>query len=570
MSTAASLSAQNTADTTLDPQLLRIAVVISVGSLMSILDTTIVNVAISALAKSFGTSLAVIQWVATGYMLALATVIPLTGWAADRFGIKRLYLVSIALFVIGSALCGTAWSAGSLILFRVVQGFGGGMILPAGITILTHAAGPQRIGRVMGIMGVPMLLGPILGPILGGFLVDDLSWRWIFFVNLPVGVLAIIAAVRNLEADTPKLHHRLDWKGLLLLSPGLAIFVYGLAEMASGRGIGSAKTLAGVGLGFALLLGFVRHAWRREEALIDVALFTRRTVAASAITNFLFGSVFSSFSLLMPLYVQIVRGQPALQAGLLLAVQGVGAMITMPISGKLADKIGAGKIVLVGVTLFGFAMLNLSLITGVTPFREIELTLFLAGLGVGATVMPTMSAALGTLKRDEVARATSGLNVLLRVGGSVGTALAAVMLTYQLSTLLPSASGQFNLGVARDLPPAVRAAMHPALGEAFSHTFLYSFAISALTFVAALFLPRKKPQAAAERGYAAKQQKQGSAGFDPGKGLTMSATTKYSHRPGRDQRRLRRTSIDEFRQTGVLLQMSDIKLNSECSKEEKQ
>src|SRR5437879_5417181 len=147
----------------------------------------------------------------------------------------------------------------------------------------------------------------------------------------------------------------------------------------------------------------------------------------------------------------------------------------MPISGKLADKIGAGKIVLVGVTLFGFAMLNLSLITGVTPFREIELTLFLNGLGVGATVMPAMSAALGTLKRNEVARATSGLNVLLRIGGSVGTALAAVMLTYQLSTLPPSPGAQVNLGAARDLPPAVRAALHPALGEPSTHTFLYTY-----------------------------------------------------------------------------------------------
>src|SRR5256885_2235470 len=201
MSTAASLSAQNTADTTLNPQLLRIAVVISVGSLMSILDTTIVNVAISALAKSFGTSLVVIQWVSTGYTLALATVIPLTGWAADRFGTKRLYMISLALFAAGSALSGLAWSAGSLIFFRVLQGFGGGMIMPAGMTILTRAAGTDRVGRVMAVIGVPMLLGPIFGPILGGWLVDDFSWRWIFFINLPIAVAALIASQRILPRD---------------------------------------------------------------------------------------------------------------------------------------------------------------------------------------------------------------------------------------------------------------------------------------------------------------------------------------------------------------------------------
>jgi EmrB/QacA subfamily drug resistance transporter len=474
----------------LDANLLRTAAVVVLGSLMAILDTTIVNVAINHLSRRFDASLAIIQWVSAGYMLALATVIPLTGWAADRFGTKRIYIAAIAMFAAGSALCGTAWSAGSLIGFRIVQGFGGGMILPAGITILTHAAGPRRIGRAMAIIGVPMLLGPILGPILGGYLVDHYSWRWIFLVNLPVAVLAILAAVRTLETDVPKPHHRLDWKGLATLSPGLAIFVYGLAELASGRGVGAAKTVVGVGLGLALVFGFLLHAWPSEGALIDVRLFTRRAVGASAINNFLFGAVFFGMSLLVPLYVQIVRGQPAFQAGLLIAAQGIGAMITMPISGRLADKIGPGKVVLTGIALFAIGMVDLSRITGITPYGEIELTLFTTGLGVGATLMPTMSAALSTLKRDEVARTTSGLSVLLRVGGSVGTALAAVALTQQLSSLPSGGNEPFTLSAARTLPPAARTVMLQGLGEAFAHTFLWGFGILVLAFVAALFLPR--------------------------------------------------------------------------------
>ena len=291
----------------------------------------------------------------------------------------------------------------------------------------------------------------------------------------------------------------LDWKGLLLLSPGLGIFVYGLAELASGRGFGSPTTIAGTGLGLALLLAFIWHSRQREGALIDVKLFARRTVAASALTNFLFGSVFFSLSLLMPLYIQIVRGQPALQAGLLLAVQGVGAMITMPIAGKLTDKIGAGKIVLVGVALFALGIFSLTRLTGDTPFRYIQLALFLNGLGVGATMMPTMSAALGTLKRAEVARATSGLNVLLRAGGSVGTALSVVLLTYRLSNVLQSAgNAPFDLAAARNLPAATRAAMLPALGDAFGHTFLGLFGIVLLTFISALFLPRNPKTEAAQ------------------------------------------------------------------------
>src|SRR4051794_33533784 len=175
----------------LDRALLSVAIVVVLGAIMSILDTTVVNVAISHLTTDFDTSLETIQWIVTGYTLALATVIPLTGWAADRFGTKRLYILSLGLFLAGSALSGPAWSAESLIVFRVLRGLGGGMLMPGGMTILTRAAGPQRVGRVMSIIGVPMLLGPIIGPILGGWLVDDVSWRWIFFINIPIGVAAL-------------------------------------------------------------------------------------------------------------------------------------------------------------------------------------------------------------------------------------------------------------------------------------------------------------------------------------------------------------------------------------------
>src|SRR5919112_4947051 len=188
----------------LDRGLLTVAIVVVLGAIMSILDTTVVNVAISHLTTDFDTSLETIQWIVTGYTLALATVIPLTGWAADRFGTKRLYMLSLGLFLAGSILSGSAWSAESLIGFRVLQGLGGGMLMPAGMTILTRAAGPQRVGRVMGVIGIPMLMGPILGPIIGGFLVDNASWRWIFLINVPIGAFALALAFRVLPRDTPQ------------------------------------------------------------------------------------------------------------------------------------------------------------------------------------------------------------------------------------------------------------------------------------------------------------------------------------------------------------------------------
>src|SRR6478735_5180876 len=215
----------------MDRDLWRLASVVVLGTIMSILDTTIVNVALETLGRDLDASLTSIQWVSTGYLLALATVIPLTGWAMERFSGRKVWMVSVALFLLGSGLCGLAWSVESLIVFRVLQGFGGGMIMPVGQAILAQAAGPQRMGRVMSVIGVPTLLGPVLGPVIGGLIVDNLSWRWIFFVNLPVGAVALALAWRILPArEVGTARPRLDLVGLLLLSPGLVALVYGLSQ----------------------------------------------------------------------------------------------------------------------------------------------------------------------------------------------------------------------------------------------------------------------------------------------------------------------------------------------------
>ncbi|WP_198912198.1 DHA2 family efflux MFS transporter permease subunit [Acetobacter fallax] len=412
-----------------------------------------------------------------------ATVIPLTGWAADRFGTKRLYMTSIILFLAGSALSGAAWSMPSLILFRIIQGLGGGMIMPAGMIILNHAAGPRRIGRLMGIIGVPMLLAPICGPVLGGWLVDNVSWRWIFFVNLPVGAIALAAAWKVFERDEPGPHRRLDLTGLLLLSPGLAIFVFGLARIAAAGNFSSTSGDACAIAGLLLTAAFLFHAARHHDPLIDVRLFTGRTVGASALTTFLFASAFFGISLLLPLYFQLVRGETAFGAGLLQAAQGLGAMISMPLAARLTDRIGAGKVVLAGLACIAVGTLFLSRIESTTPFVIIEPMLFLLGLGMGATMMPAMSAAMRTLQRHQVARATSGLNVVQRVGGSIGTTLLAVVLTHQMSRVAPLPAG-----------PAVTDALQQTrlsdLSHAFGNTFLWAFLITLLAVCAALFLPR--------------------------------------------------------------------------------
>jgi EmrB/QacA subfamily drug resistance transporter len=478
-----SKATQNQLVEKLDLHLLRIALVFICGGVMSILDTTIVNVSIKSLSREFASPLATVQWVSTAYLLALATVIPITGWGADRFGTKRLYIVSLAVFVAGSALSAAAWSAGSLIVFRVIQGLGGGMIIPVGMTILTHAAGPSRVGRIMAISGGPMLLAPIFGPVLGGYLVDSASWRWIFIVNLPIGGIGLLAAAHWLDADEPRGHLALDWLGLALLSPGLTLFVAGLSEIASTGQILSATAVGEIVGGLALVCWFIWHALRRKNGLLDVRLIARRTVAASAATTFLFGGAFFGTALALPLYFQTARGLSAVQAGWLLAIQGLGAMIAMPIAGKLSDKNGAGKIVMVGLFLSALGLLFLCGASDATPWPQIELALFLMGCGSGSTMMPAMSAALAALKHEEVARATSALNAILRVGGSIGTAFVAMVLTHGGAGLHSSAGQSVSANQS---------------AGAYGDAFLWSLGIVLSAVVAALFLPRIGIQPRAE------------------------------------------------------------------------
>ncbi len=482
-------------DRLFDRALIGASIVVVLGTFMTILDTTIVNVAIDSLSRQFHSPLTEIQWVATGYMLALATVIPLSGWVADRFGTKRLYMISIALFVAGSALAGAASSAGELIAFRILQGLGGGMIMPAGMTILSQAAGPQRVGRVMSVVGVPMLMAPIVGPILGGWLVDSVSWRWIFYVNVPIGAIALVAAARLLPRDVTAPHERLDWRGMLLLSPGLALFVYGLAETASSGGVGSAKALVPMIVGLVLVGGFVLNALRTPHALIDMKLFRMSTMRASSLTTFLLAVAFFGAMLMIPLYYQVVRGQSALDAGLLLAPQGFGAALMMPLSGKLTDKTGAGRVVLAGLPLILVGMFGFTQVGTDTPLWHLAGFQFLMGLGMGAAMMPAMAAAYQTMQRQQVARATTAINIIQRVGGSIGAALLSVVLTHQLADRLPHATGaESGLAAAQSLPPGAHERLAPAVAESFGHTFWWALALIGLTFVGALMLPRTVPE----------------------------------------------------------------------------
>jgi EmrB/QacA subfamily drug resistance transporter len=469
----------------LTPEIISLAAVVVLGSIMTILDATIVNVALPTLGRQFRTSISVIQWVPTIYLLAFASVIPLAGWASERFGARRVWLTSLATFGLGSLLCGLSGSAAELITFRVVQGLGAGMIMPIGQAILAQAAGPRRIGRVMSIVGVPLLLGPIIGPVIGGAIVSSASWRWIFFVNVPVGAAALALAWWLMPAGPARRAARLDVRGMVLLSGGLAVLLYGLARTAAGASPG-VLPLVTISAGLAMVAAFGVHAVKTTQPLIDVRLFTRRGFAAAAVTNLVLGVALFGVALLLPLYFELVRGRTPLQTGLLLIPQGLGAALAMPLAGALTDRIGARPVVTGGVLVALAGTAAYTQITAATPYWLLAGALLLIGAGLGATITPSMAAAFAAAGRAAIPAASSAIGTIQRVAGSLGTALLAVTLQRAMAAALPG----FHGGIAQaGALAAARAGVLPGLAHAFGVTFWVALVLTGAALVPALLLP---------------------------------------------------------------------------------
>jgi EmrB/QacA subfamily drug resistance transporter len=451
----------------IEPHVWRIAIVVILGAVMSVLDTTVVNVALDTLAKDFHTTLDDIQWVATGYLLSLAAVIPVTGWAARRFGARRLYIVALVAFTAGSALCGLAWSSGSLIAFRVLQGVGGGMLMPIGQMTLVKAAGPRNLPRLMSAIGVPIILAPVFGPTLGGLLLEHVSWQSIFLINVPIGIVAVIAALRLLPHDEPEEAGRLDVPGLALAVTGIVGITYGLAESGTAGSLTASAVLVPLLAGVVLLAIFAFRALRIPQPLLDLRLFANKAFAAASLTTFCLGAALFGAMILMPLYFQTVRGEDAVMTGLLLIPQGVGAAFAMFLSGRATERWGGGLTALGGGILTVLATVPFVLIGDTTPYAVISIAMIFRGLGIGMSMMPAMTAAFTVLRKDQINDATPQLNVLQRVGGSIGTALLSVILQNQL---LDAGSN-----------PA-------AMADAFGDTFIWVMVVTVVALVPTVIL----------------------------------------------------------------------------------
>ncbi|WP_171169679.1 MDR family MFS transporter [Streptomyces sp. I05A-00742] len=449
---------------------------LGVGAIASILDSTVVNVAVDHLAREFGASLPRTQWVITGFLLAMAAIVPLSGWMIDRLGGRTTWMISLTTFLAGSIVCGLAWNLDSLIVFRIVQGLGAGLILPVLMTLLTQAAGKARLMTAMGSFSLLVQVGPVLGPVVGGALVQGANWRWVFLVNIPFCVVGLVlAAVFLPRRDRPEHKRALDGVGLALLTPSLVALTYALGNLSPANGLSAADVWIPLTAGAALLAAFTGWSLRDgTKALIDVRLFTDRGFSVASALTVLSGFTMFAGLLLLPMYFQTVHGSSIVQAGLFLVPQGVGAATVIIFGRKpLAGVSGRTRIIA------GFALMAL----GTLPFafagtRDMTWLLLAAlavrGLGIGASTPTIAAVAVRGLPAGQIARGTTAFNIVQRIGAPFGTTVIAVILARASASAPPTAAG---------------------LADAFGTAFWWTIGFTALPIALAFLLPGDKRDA---------------------------------------------------------------------------
>jgi EmrB/QacA subfamily drug resistance transporter len=398
------------------------------GAFMAILDATIVNVALPTFGRVFESSLQSLQWIITGYMLASAAVIPASGWLSDRFGAKRVYLVALVLFTAGSALCAVATTAPMLTVFRVLQGLGGGMLMPVGMAILYRLAPPEKRGAVMGIFGIPMLLGPALGPVISGWLLEYASWPWIFLINVPVGALAVVIGLRSLPAlAAEQTGAPLDTLGMVLGPLAFASLTYGISESTEAGWTGR-STVTGVTVGLVALAAFVLRELSTSLPLLELRVFKNRDFSLAIVTQWLMiAGLFGTF-FLIPVFLQQVRGYSPFQTGLITLPNALVAAMTMPLAGRLFDRVGARPLVSCGLLIVTFSFWLLAGLSADTSAWDLMVPLAIMGGGMGMAMMPLGTHVLNTAPRHLVSRVTSLTGACQNVVASLAVASFATLL----------------------------------------------------------------------------------------------------------------------------------------------
>lgn len=405
----------------------KIAAVTGAGAFMAMLDATVANLAIEAIRRDFGVSLALVQWVATGYLVALAVSLPVAGWLGRRHGYGRLWSAAMVLFVFGSVGCALAPGPWNLIGARVLQGLAAGLMVPAGQAVIGSMADSRQLGRLMGTLGLVVALGPAVGPGLGGLLLEIASWRWLFWINVPVGIAALLIARPLVPGGDTDPYSPLDGRGLLLIVAGLPALLYGAMRLGA-HGV-EVVSVSSVTLGIVLAAVFVWHAGRQRHPLIDVRLLHGRRFAAATLTAGLAGASMYGGLLVLPLYLQTAAHQSAASTGMQLLAMGMGSALMLPVAGTLTDRLEASRVAMVGAALLALATLPLALGAPLTG-GELAMLLIVRGAGLALAQMPAMTAAYTSVTRAQMGDATTIVNVVQRTGGALG-AIAMVVLLAQ-------------------------------------------------------------------------------------------------------------------------------------------
>lgn len=467
-----------------------VAVTFVFGLIMQILDVTILNVALATLGREFGVDEGTLQWVLTGYMVSLAVFIPASGWISDRFGSKRTFQLAVLVFTTASVLCGLATGIGWLIAARILQGVGGGMLVPVGQAMLFRAFPADERAKASAVLMIPTSIAPALGPVLGGFLVEYASWRWIFFINVPIGGLALLFTIVFLREEVQERAGGFDIPGFVLAGAGLASLLVTL-DRAAQAGWGEPSVWGGL-VAAPVLIGLL--IWREltaQEPMLDLRLLRERLFGAGnaallCITAGMFGMLF-----LVPLYMQNLRGASALEAGLVLMPQALGMVVTTQFISRLYPRVGPRRLLLAGVALIGCLNLSFQLVGLSTPYWVLGGLMFIQGIGMGISMVPLQAATFAQTTPQSMGRATSLFNASRQVATATGVAV--------LSTVLVARGQAESAALGQAASNAARA---QAQMEAYHSAFLAAVAFAVLGLVVVSFIRDSDAAPSMRRGAA--------------------------------------------------------------------
>ena len=406
--------------------------VVIIGTFMAILDSSIVNIAVPKMMSVFGVSLESIQWILTAYTLTLGAVIPLTGYLMDNFGCKRVYIFALGFFTMGSLLCGLAWSNSSMIIFRVIQALGGGMIMPVGMALVYQVFPMEERGMALGFWGIAAMAAPAIGPTLGGFIIEKMDWKLIYTVNVPIGIVGVMLALIVLKSTPIQKLKPFDYIGFITCALGIVSILYVLGE-GSSIDWSEIKNPMLLTLGCLTLVMFVINELTHPYPLLDLRVLKNLNYTISIIISNILTLALMGGAYIVPLFLQSIRGYTAMQTGIIMFPSAIATGFMMPISGKVADKVGAKIIIIPGLILLFFASYRLTFMDMDISSSSINLILVLRGIGLGLTMMVIGNVGMNSIERNEISKASALQNTIKQIASALAVTVMTTLVQSKLN-----------------------------------------------------------------------------------------------------------------------------------------